>query len=120
MPLIIVKNENYFKLFLCNKCLNFHSEIHENHTLYNLDKDINDIFIDTCKYENHFNKLEFYCKNHNQLCCVTCICKINKEGYSQHKDCEVCEIKDIENEKKSRLKENIKCLEDLSQKLQNN
>ena len=120
MPLIIVKNENYFKLFLCNKCLNFHSEIHENHILYNLDKDINGIFTDICKYENHLNKLDFYCKSHNQLCCVTCICKINKEGYSQHKDCEVCEIKDIENEKKSRLKENIKCLEDLSQKLQNN
>ena len=106
-------------LFLCNKCLNFHSEILENHTLYNLDKDINDISTDICKYENHNNKLEFYCKNHNQLCCVTCICKIIKEGYNQHKDCEVCLIKDIENEKKSKLKENIKCLEDLSQKLQN-
>ena len=102
------------RLFLCNNCLNFHSEIHDNHILYNLDKDLNDIFIDICKYENHINNLEFYCKNHNELCCVTCICKLNKKGYSHHKDCEVCEIKDIENEKKSKLKENIKCLEDLS------
>jgi len=106
------------KLALCNKCLNLHSELHENHTLYNLDKDIFDIFTDICKYENHFDKLEFYCKNHNELCCLACICKINKEGYNQHKDCEVCEIKDIENEKKYKLKENIKCLEDLSQNLQ--
>jgi len=106
------------KLFLCNKCLNFHSVLHENHTLYNLDKDLNNIFTDICKYENHLYKLEFYCKNHNELCCLACICKIIKEGYNQHKDCEVCEIKDIENEKKSKLKENIKCLEDLSQKLQ--
>ena len=106
------------KLFLCNKCLNFHSEILENHTLYYLDKDINEIFTDICKYENHFDKLEFYCKNHNQLCCLACICKIINEGYNQHKDCEVCKIKDIENEKKIKLKENIKYLEDLSQKLQ--
>jgi len=106
------------KLFLCNKCLSFHSEILENHTLYNLDKDINDIFTDICKYENHFDKLDFHCKNHNQLCCLACICKIITEGYNQHKDCEVCKIKDIENEKKNKLKENIKYLEDLSQKLQ--
>ena len=106
------------KLFLCNKCLNLHSELHENHTLYFLDKDINDIFTDICKYKNHFDKLEFYCKNHNELCCLACICKIINEGYNQHKDCEVCKIKDIENEKKSKLKENIKCLEDLSKKLQ--
>ena len=106
------------KLFLCNKCLNFHSVLHENHSLYNLDKDLNTIFTDICKYENHLYKLEFYCKNHNELCCLACICKIIKEGYNQHKDCEVCEIKDIENEKKSKLRENIKCLEDLSQELQ--
>jgi len=106
------------KLFLCNKCLNFHSVLHENHSLYNLDKDLNAIFTDICKYENHLYKLEFYCKNHNELCCLACICKIIKEGYNQHKDCEVCEIKDIENEKKSKLRENIKCLEDLSQELQ--
>ena len=36
------------KIFLCNKCINYHSELFENHTSYNLDKDINDIFTDIC------------------------------------------------------------------------
>ena len=49
--------------------------------------------------------------------CLACICKIIKEGYNQHKDCEVCKIKDIETEKKNKFKENIKCLEELSNKL---
>ena len=106
------------KLFLCDTCLNFHSELHDGHTLYNLDKDINEIFTDICKYENHHDKLEFYCKNHNQLCCLACISRVDSEGYNQHKDCEVCKIKDIGNEKKNNLKENIKCLEDLSNQLE--
>ena len=107
------------KLFLCNKCLNLHSELYEGHKLYSLDKDINEIFTDICKYESHINKLEFYCKNHNKLCCLACICKITSEGYNQHKDCEVCKIKDIEKEKKNKLKENIKCLEELSNNIEN-
>ena len=105
------------KLFLCNKCQNLHSELHENHILYSLDKDINEIFTNTCKYEKHFDRLNFFCKNHNQLCCSACICKIIIEGYNQHKDCDICKIKDIENEKKNKLKENLKCLEDLSNNL---
>ena len=105
------------KIFLCNKCINLHSELFESHESFNLDKDISGIFTDVCKYENHFDKLEFYCKNHNQLCCLACICKIISEGYNQHKDCDVCKIKDIENEKKNKLNENIKCLEDLSNNL---
>ena len=39
------------KFFLCNKCPNLHSELHENHILINLDEDINDCFTDICKYE---------------------------------------------------------------------
>ena len=106
------------KLFLCNKCKNHHSELFENHESYNLDINTNELFIDICKYENHHYKLEFFCKSHNQLCCLACICKINKQGYNQHKDCKVCEIKDIENEKKNKLKENIKNLEDLYNNLE--
>ena len=103
---------------LCNKCQAVHSDFFENHVTYNLDKNLNEVFIDICKYENYFNKLEFFCKTHNQLCCLACICKIDKEGYNQHKNCDVCEIKDIENEKKNKLNENIKSLEDLSSNLE--
>ena len=108
------------KIYLCNKCQNHHSELFENHQLYNLDKDINnEIFIDICQIENHIDKCEYFCKTHNILCCVACIAKIKSENNGQHKDCDVCLIKDIKDEKKNKLKENIKYLEDLSNTLQN-
>ena len=108
---------NYCKdcqIYLCNKCQSHHSELFENHILFNLDKDINDIFTGYCKEEKHLKyELEFYCKLHNKLCCAACISKIKSNVYGQHKDCEVCFIKDIADEKKNKLKDNIKCLEDL-------
>ena len=60
-----------------------------------------------------FTKLEFYCKNHNTLCCVSCISRIKEEGYGQHSDCDVCHIDNIKDEKKNKLKENITHLEEL-------
>ena len=89
------------KKYLCNKCLNFHSELHEEHNIINLDKDLNDIFDDMCKSEGHCNKLEFFCKNHNSLCCLACICRIKIKGYGQHSDCNYCYINDIQNKKKT-------------------
>ena len=44
-------------LQLCNKCTNLHSELLDNHHVYNLDKKIEDIFTGTCKEPNHKNKL---------------------------------------------------------------
>ena len=38
-------------------------------------------------------------------------------GYGQHFNCEVCLIKDIKDEKKNKLKENIKYLEDSSKNI---
>ena len=61
------------KMFLCNKCLKYHSELHEEHYLIDLDKDLNDIFNDICNIKGHNNKLEFFCKNHNILCCLACL-----------------------------------------------
>ena len=87
------------KIYICNKCSNHHKELFKNHLTNNLDSK-QEIFINKCKRVNHYNKLEFFCKNHNQLCCLACICKIMKEGYNQNKDCKVCDMKDIENEKK--------------------
>ena len=44
----------------------------------------------------------------------TCLCKINGKGNGIHKDCKVCFIEKIKNEKKDILKKNIKSLEKFS------
>jgi len=107
------------KIFMCNRCLNLHKGLFENHQQYNIDKNNNDIFIDICKEKEHERKLEFFCKTHNELCCVVCISKLNENGYGQHKDCDVCSIKNIKDEKKNKLNKNIKFLQDLSNNLDN-
>ena len=105
------------KIYMCNKCEKMHSILFPQHNPLNLKGDIKDIFNGFCREENHQYKLEFFCKNHNQLCCVACLCKIKIDGKGQHTDCNACVVTDIENEKKNKLKENIKCLEDLSNSL---
>jgi len=107
------------KRYLCNKCTNHHNGFLENHLLYKIDKDIEDIFTGFCKEESHNNKLEYLCKTHNKLCCGACLCKIKDEINGQHNDCDVCKIKDIKDEKQNKLEENIKFLEELSKSLQN-
>ena len=105
-------------VFLCNKCLKSHSEFLENHHKYNLDKNIKEIFTGICNENGHINKLEFYCHNHNQLCCVACLSKIKSKGYGQHHDCNVIPIEDIQEHKLNKLKENMKYLEDISIKIE--
>ena len=116
------KNAIYYcpecKIYMCNKCENYHSELFQEHHQYNCDKDIDLIFTGFCKEKNHLEKIEFFCKTHNQLCCASCITKIKVDDKGQHKDCDVCIIKDIKEEKKSKLKNNIKCLEELSNTLE--
>ena len=102
------------KIYMCHKCENHHSELFQDHHKHKLDEDINAIFTGFCKEKNHYEQLEFFCKNHNQLCCAACISKIKREGKGQHTDCDVCNIEDIKNEKKNNLKENIKILNSLS------
>ena len=106
------------KVSICNKCINFHQGLFESHHLYNIDNN-NATFIDICKEKSYCKQLEFYCKNHNQLCCGLCISKIETKGYGQHSNCDICIIEDIKEEKKNKLKENIKYLEDLSNSLDN-
>ena len=101
------------KKYFCNKCQSFHSDLFENHLLSNANQGLNEIFEDICKQEGHNIKLEFFCKSHNVLCCSSCICKIKNEKYGQHTDCDVCLIKDIIDEKKDQLEQNINLLEDL-------
>ena len=108
------------KLYLCNKCKSSHSDLFENHhNLYNINEKADNIFIDICPLDNHHCKLEFFCKMHNQLCCLACISRIKNKYYGQHSNCNVCIIEDIKDEKKNKLKENIKCLENLSITLNN-
>jgi len=111
----------YCKKYLCNKCQNYHSELFEDHQLFNLDKNTNleNIFTGYCKEKNHSCQFEYFCKNHNKLCCVECICKIKDEIKGQHTDCNVCKIENISEEKRNKLKENIKCLEELNKSLEN-
>ena len=94
---------------MCQKCHYHHSELFENHYLRLLNK-----FTGICQEENHSDNLDYFCKDHNKLCCVECIAKIKRKNNGQHKDCNICTIEDIEEEKKYKLKENIKILEDLS------
>ena len=106
------------KVYMCNKCQNFHSDLFQNHNLINVDKDINEIFTGFCKEKDHFNKLKYFCKNHNQLCCAACVTKIKGEGDGQHTDCDICLIEEIKLIKKNKLKDNIKYLEDISKNFQ--
>ena len=76
-----------------------------------------EIFTGICKEKNHHIELKYFCKNHNKLCCAACIAKINRIGDGQHKDCDVCTIQDIREEKKKKLKNNIINLENLNEKL---
>ena len=91
--------------YMFNKCSNFHSELFENHHNYAFRKEKDDIFNGLCKENGHSIELKFFCKTHNQLCCVACICKLKGNGYGQHTDCEVCFIDEIKNEKKNILKD---------------
>ena len=103
------------KIYMCNKCINLHSEFIENHHIYRLEKDkfIDEIFTGLCQESNHQYELKYFCKNHNILCCAECITKIKGKDYGQHTDCDVCPIEDIIDDKKNKLEKNIKILEEL-------
>ena len=104
-------------VYMCNKCENFHSNLCQDHQVIKLDKDFSEIFTGYCKEKDHQDKLNYYCKDHNMLCCAACISKIKNKSDGKHKDCEVFIIEDIKQEKLSKLKENIKHLENLSEAL---
>ena len=75
---------------MCNKCSIYHKGLIENHHLINIDENILNEFTGFCTEKNHPNKLNYFCKNHNKLCCANCIAKISDKGDGQHKDCNVC------------------------------
>ena len=105
------------EIFMCQKCEQYHLKIFYNHKVNDLDKNIDENIYGVCKEKNHSEKLEFFCKTHNKLCCSSCIIKIKKKGKGQHTDCDICLIEDIKDEKIELLSKNIKILEDLSKTL---
>ena len=105
-------------IYMCNKCQIHHSEILKTHSTINLNNNFNDLFTGFCKQENHVNKLEYFCKSHNELVCLACISKIKNKFYGQHTDCEIYNLEEIQEEKKNKLDENIVFLEDLSKSLE--
>ena len=64
------------EIYLCNKCEAYHTKLCKNHQTIILGKDTEIYFTGYCKEENHYDKLEYFSKNHNQLCCSECIVKI--------------------------------------------
>ena len=104
---------------MCNKCESFHSKLFKNHNKIALDKnkDISEIFTGFCKEKNHLDKLDYFCKTHNVLCCSGCISKIKLKDKGQHCDCEICTLEDIKENKEKILKENILNLEKLSKEV---
>ena len=105
------------RIYMCNKCeINHTNLFKEKHKIYKIENDLNDIFTGFCTKENHPNKLDYFCKTHNELCCANCIVKLNSKGNGQHKDCEILEIEKVKDEKKNKLVENIKSLEELENK----
>ena len=109
---------NICKVYLCNKCENYHSKIFQNHPTQDLKKEKINFFSDICPEKNHFNKLKYFCKNHNKLICVACISKIKDEENGQHKDCEVCLLNETKIEKEKKFNENYTKLEEISNNLE--
>ena len=108
---------NDCKLYMCNKCEKHHSELFQkSHNQIKLEKgkNIAELFTGFCNEKNHKLEFQYFCKKHNTLCCAKCITKLKGEENGQHSECDICFIKDIENEKRNKLKDNIKCLEDIS------
>ena len=106
------------KRFMCNKCNSHHSEFFKNfHHEYKLEADKKNIFTGICPEVNHTIELNYFCKTHNILCCGLCISKIKDQFNGKHNNCEICTIKEIEEEKRTKFKENIEFFGNLSKNL---
>ena len=105
------------RVFMCNKCENFHSNLLNNHKVFNIEYYLKGSFTGFCTEINHINKLEYFCKTHNLLCCAACIAKVKTENNGKHADCIIYKIDDIFNEKKNKYEENIKTLRQMSDNL---
>ena len=107
------------KVYMCNKCENFHSNLFNNHKVFDIESYLKDAFTGLCNEQNHNNELEYFCKTHNTLCCAACIAKVKNKNNGNHSDCSIYKVEDIFNEKKNKFNENIKLLQQLSDNLKN-
>ena len=102
-------------IYICEKCKDYHRFLIENHHNKKLvNKENNEINNELCYENNHENKLEYFCKTHNKMCCIACVTKIKGSGKGQHSNCDICFIKDIKEEKKYILKQNLLYLDNKS------
>lgn len=117
-------------IYMCSECEKIHENFFSIHKIFktkskesekeNNYENIYPIFSGLCTKKKHNNiPLEYYCKNHNFLCCTCCIIKLNSIGHGDHKDCEIVLIKEVENDKKNKVKENLQKLNKLSQEFNN-
>ena len=106
-------------VYMCPKCESFHSKLLPNHKIYDIDKiNLDELSQEVCKQEKHNLELQYFCKNHNILCCAKCITKIKNKGNGLHKDCDIYTIEEIKEEKVNMLNKNINNLELLSKNLE--
>ena len=68
------------RIYMCNKCENYHSLLFKNHHIFNINNDIKEIFTGFCKENGHLERLKYFCKDHNILCCSSCLCRIKNNG----------------------------------------
>ena len=92
------------EIYMCNKCEIIHSKLCQNHQTFKLDKNIEEIFTGVCKEKGHGIEIKYYCKTHNQLICAACLSKIQEDENGRHKDCQVCKLEEIKDEKCNKLK----------------
>ena len=104
-------------IYMYKKCEISHSKLLKNHEIFLLGKNKKEIFTGFCREKNHQKELEFFCKNHNQLCCAVCISKTKKNEIGKHCDCEIIYIDEIKEEKIKGYKENIQNLEKISENM---
>ena len=102
--------------FMCHQCYNYHIKLFNNsHHITDITEEKKELFTGFCEEENHNNKLEYFCKTHNVLCCSSCIEKNSEKA--KHKNCEFIKIDSIKEEKNNILEKNFNMLEELSKNI---
>ena len=63
-------------IYVCEKCKEYDKFLVENnHDKKLKNKENNETNYEICYEQNHGNKLEYFCKTHNKLCCIACVTK---------------------------------------------
>ena len=95
------------KILMCEECNETHLDICKLHNYHQLDK----ISTDKCKNAKHISEINFFCKAHNRLCNTKCNSNPKNDLNGQEFNCEIFLLNNIEEEKRNKLKDNVKHLE---------